>query len=214
MIHLFAGWDEREAVGFHVFVQSVMKRASQPVSIVPLSSMGLPQGSNAFTLSRFLVPELMAYRGHAIFCDGSDMLMRADIAELDALFDPRYAVQLVKHAPYKTKHKIKYKGTSMECPNTNYERKNWTSVMLINCEHEAWGREGPASVLQALQLRTLADSEIGELPSAWNVLADEDQPIDGAKVLHWTAGVPAFAAYAQSPGAKHWHRERADMERI
>jgi hypothetical protein len=138
VINLFCGWDKREADGFHVFTHSVITRATQPVSIVPIAGMGMQQGSNAFTLSRFMVPWLMGYQGHAIFCDASDMLMLGDIADLDALFDDRYAVQVVKHPDYRTKHKTKYRGTDMECPNMDYNRKNWASVMLMNCEHPAW----------------------------------------------------------------------------
>ena len=92
MIRLFAGYETREAVGFHVFAHSVIERASKPIVITPLSAMSMPQGSNAFTLSRFLVPWLCGFKGHAIFADASDMLCLADIAELDALFDPNYAV--------------------------------------------------------------------------------------------------------------------------
>jgi hypothetical protein len=43
-------------------------------------------------LSRFLVPWLCNFKGHAIFADGSDMICLADIAELDSLFDPSKAV--------------------------------------------------------------------------------------------------------------------------
>jgi hypothetical protein len=213
-VELFCGLDEREAVGFAVFAHSVNARASKPIAITALGSMGLPQGSNTFTVSRFAVAEILEHRGHGIFCDASDMLVMADVAELDALFDDRYAIQVVKHENYKTRNKVKYIGTSMECPNTNYERKNWASVMLVNAEHPAWRRyeSAPSSVLQALQLRFLADDEIGELPAKWNCLADEGHDIEGAKILHWTAGVPGFPHYTNAPGAELWHRERKAME--
>jgi hypothetical protein len=92
-IRLFCGYDSREAIGFHVFVHSVIERATRPVQIIPLSSMGLGKGSNAFTMSRFLVPYLSGFRGVAIFCDASDMLMLSDVAELESLAERRYAVQ-------------------------------------------------------------------------------------------------------------------------
>jgi hypothetical protein len=207
MIELFAGWDWREEVGFHVFCRSVLARASSPVRITPLGAFNGPEGTNAFTYSRFMVPSLMGYRGHAIFMDGSDMLARADIAELDRLFDPSVAVQVVKHATYKTRHKVKYVGTSLECPNANYARKNWASVMLINCEHEAW-RSVPEG-LDALQLRFIPDELIGDLPATWNCLVDEGQ--GAGNVLHWTVGVPAFSHYHNAPHAALWHEERAMM---
>lgn len=209
MINAFFGYDARESDGFHVFVHSVISHATQPVSLVPLAGLGMPEGSNAFTLSRFLVPQLMAYSGHAIFCDGCDMLMQDDIAHLDALFDARYAVQVVKHASYATRHKTKYRGTGMECPNMDYPRKNWTSVMLMNCAHPVW-RELESGLhglppLQLLQLDFLADDQIGALPDTWNRLVDEGQPVDGAKLLHWTGGMPGFSQYTDAPGAEHWH---------
>jgi len=217
MIRLFCGYDEREAIGFHVFVHSVLEHASQPVQIVPLAARGMPQGSNAFTYSRFLVPYLCDYKGHAIFVDASDMLMLADVAELDALFDPQYAVQCVQHPTYKTRHPIKYRGTSMQCPNRDYARKNWASVMLLNCEHPYWHAIDPKSLelvasVALLKLGGLrADGkegprEIGALPDKWNRIVDEGQPVDGAAVLHYTAGIPAFHSYRDTPGAEHWLR--------
>lgn len=216
MINLFCGYDAREAIGFHVFVQSVIARASEPVRVVPLAQMGLRCGSNSFTLSRFMVPALMGYRGHAIFADASDMLMLGDVAELDALFDPTKAVQVVKHEDYRTRHSRKYLGTRMECVNRDYERKNWASLMLINCEHPAWSCVHPeslkrATILDMLQLRFCTDEEIGELPRVWNVLADEGQGVWGANLLHWTAGIPAFRHYRNAPAAEHWHREREQL---
>ena len=214
MITLACGYDKREADGFHVFIHSVIKTASQPVSIVPLSSMGMQQGSNAFTLSRFMVPWLMGYQGHAIFCDASDMLMLGDIADLDTLFDDQYAVQVVKHTDYRTKHKTKYRGTDMECPNMDYNRKNWASVMILNAEHPAWknleSKLYDMAPMALLQLGFLADREIGELPDSWNRLVDEGHYVAGANLIHWTAGIPGFPVYADAPGAQLWHTARKE----
>jgi len=216
MINLFCGYDQREGVGFHVFTHSVIQRASEPVSIVPLSAMGMPEGSNTFTLSRFLVPSLMGYQGHAIFADACDMLMLSDVAELDGLFDPQYAVQVVKHPKYKTAHKIKYKGTSMECPNLNYERKNWASLMIVNCGHESWRSMNLAetATVDALRLTHCKDEEIGELPDEWNRMVDEGHSVYGAKLMHWTAGIPAFERYKDAPGSELWRKEHAASQAV
>lgn len=218
MIRLFAGFDKREAIGFSVFVHSVITRATKPVSITPLAAMGLPEGSNAFTLSRFLVPWLCSFRGHAIFCDASDMLMLGDVAELDAMFDPQFAVQVVKHPDYKTKHRTKYRGTDMECPNIDYPKKNWASVMLINCEHEVWRNTTPRSLgvlgaLHELQFVDVEGADIGRIPDSWNRLVDEGHPVESANLLHWTAGIPGFEQYADAPGADLWNTERKAMNR-
>lgn len=216
MINLFCGYDEREAVGFHVFTASVLDRATAPVAIHALDSKGLPHGSNSFTLSRFLVPQLMGYKGRAIFADACDMLMLADVAELDALFDPRYAVQVVKRPDYTSRHQRKYVGTDMECEQSNYSLKNWASLMLINCEHVAWQCIDHETIARAkpltlLQLQFILESDIGGLPACWNVLADEGDALAGAKLLHWTVGIPAFAHYADAPAADCW---RAKQQKI
>jgi hypothetical protein len=219
VIHLFCGYEPRAAIGWHVFVASVLNRASQPVAIHRLDACGLPQGSNAFTLSRFLVPWLMGYQGRAIFADAADMLMLGDIAELAQLADDRYAVQVVQH-DYKTAHPRKYVGTDMESPNVDYPRKNWASLMLINCAHELFAYVNQAHLegvrpLNMLQMHgAVAAGAVGALPDCWNRLADEGQPVEGAKLLHWTAGIPAFPQYQRAPGAQLWHAEYLRMHEL
>jgi hypothetical protein len=220
VIHLFCGYDRREALGFHVFVSSVLDRASFPVAIYPLDAGRLPEGTNSFTFSRFLVPWLMRFRGRAIFADACDMLMLGDIAALDALADPTKAVQVVPHS-YKTRNPVKYIGTDMQCPNLDYERKNWASLMLINCEHPSWSGMTPERVrefatvpTQLLGFRWMPDSAIGFLPDEWNRLVDEGQAAEGAHLMHWTAGIPGFPHYANAPGADAWRRQRTVMEQI
>jgi len=211
-IRVFVGYDEREAIGFSVFCHSLLARASRPVSIIPLTSMGLPVGSNAFSLSRFLVPYLCEWRGHAIFLDGSDMLCEGDIAELDALFNPLMAVQCVQHPEYETRHPVKYRGTAMQCVNRNYARKNWMSAAIFNNEHRAWVGLTPENlekrgILPSLQLVNVPDDAIGDLPAKWNVLIDEGQESEGAKLLHFSSGIPAFPLYRTTRGSREWFRE-------
>jgi hypothetical protein len=214
-MRIFCGYDEREAEGFDVFAHSVKRHASVPVHLFRLDSMGLPTGTNAFTLSRFLVPELCKYSGWAVYMDACDMLCLGDVAELAALQDEHCAVQVVKH-DYKTRHKLKYVGSDMECPNRDYPRKNWASVMLINCAHPAWvdvSRESLATapLVPTLQFGMLSRAEIGTLPDEWNRLVDEGQPVEGAKIAHWTAGTPFMYYYQDAPGADLWFAERGMM---
>lgn len=214
MLKIFCGFDPREAPGFHVFCASVIHRASIPVSFIPLHNQGMPQGTNAFTLSRFLIPHLVGYQGRAVFMDAADMICLTDVRELEVMLEALpddIGVALVKHN-YTTKHKVKYIGTPMESPNTNYERKNWASVMLINCEHIGWKVLTPSAIasrniLSTLQFEFMNDGEIVGMSREWNVLVDEGQPIEGAKILHWTAGIPAFEHYKNAPGANLWEEE-------
>lgn len=214
MIRLFCGYDERESIGFSVFVHSVIARATVPVAITPLAAMGMAQGTNTFTRSRFLVPYLCGFNGWAIFMDASDMLMLADVSELGHSFNPEFAVQVVQHPDYETRHPRKYVGTEMEADNRNYPRKNWASVMLFNCEHPEWqdmtpDRVGAYPIADLLSLSFLGE-DVGMLHPKWNRLVDEGQP--AGKVLHWTAGIPAFEQYADTPFADQWFEERRRME--
>lgn len=223
MINIYAGFDPREEAGTHIFVSSVLQRSTSPVCIVPLHldlfrsfyAAGHRDGTNAFIYTRFLIPFLQDFKGWAIFADGADMMVRADVSELWALRDPYKAVQVVKHA-YTTKHPRKYVGTKMEADNQDYPCKNWSSLMLVNCSHFAWRQMTPERIQQMsgpeLHRFSWMDREvIGELPVEWNWIADEYGENPEAKLLHWTAGVPAFPHYAQAP---HSDEFRAQLGRV
>jgi len=218
MIRLFCGHDEREAIGTHVFISSVLRRTSQPVSFLPLNIKGMQRdGSNAFIYSRFLVPWISGYKGTAIFADGADMLCRADIAELWDLQDPHMAVQVVKH-DYISQYTRKYVGTSMEANNESYSRKNWSSLMIINCAHYAWRKITPESIVDMsgpdLHRFTFIDERyIGMLPFAWNHLVMEYPHSQNVKIAHFTLGIPAFKEYRHCPFAGEWQDEVREVTR-
>jgi hypothetical protein len=213
-VKLFAGYDLREAVGYHTFCQSVLENSSLPVSITPLNLTNIPwysdhrnMGTNAFNHSRFLVPSLCDYQGWAIFADGSDMLCLGDITDLWNLRDNYFAVQLVKHR-YTTGHFRKYIGTPMEADNIDYSRKNWSSLMLINCNHDSWQGLGDISNKESKYLHRfefLQDDHIGELPQEWNHLVREQVYNPLAQIAHFTLGIPAFKEYSSDDYSKTWH---------
>lgn len=208
-IRLFIGTDEREQVGVHVFCHSVWRLASVPVFITPISHKALSDGTNAFTLSRFLIPYFCGYNGDAIWADGADMLCLSDIAELAAMYDPFKAVQVVKHE-YMTKHPIKYLGQK----NYDYERKNWSSLMLINCGHFSWRKITPESIgeMSGTELHRfsfMADKHIGELPKEWNYICDEPNQQGPAKIAHFSIGLPVW--YPKHEYAQQWFDARDSM---
>lgn len=212
-IPVFVGYDPREAVAYHTCANSIIRHASRPVAIVPLA-LNLfddykethTDGSNHFIYSRFLVPHLMEYSGHAIFIDG-DMIVRDDIVELWEQRDVTKDVQVVKH-DYRTRMAEKYLGA----PNEDYPRKNWSSVILWNCNSFPNRRLTPNFVQQSTgsflhRFSWLDDERIGELPREWNWLPDEYGPNPDAKLLHYTLGTPCFHEFATTPMADEWHRE-------
>lgn len=214
MIPIFIGFDPREAIAYHVCTNSIIRHSTQTVSLTPLALNNLSNykekhtdGSNHFIYSRFLVPYLMEYKGWALFLDG-DMLLRDDISKLWDLRDDSKAVMVVKH-DYKTRMPVKYLGAK----NEDYPRKNWSSVILWNCGHEANKSVSPdfiqnATGAQLHRFTWLDDNLIGNLPVAWNWLPDEFGSNINAKLLHFTLGTPCFHDFATSPMADEWHREK------
>ena len=218
MIRYFVGYDTREAVAFSVLAHSIHRRASEPVAVAPVMLSEL-QGvfrreknalqSTEFSFSRFLVPWMCGYEGWAIFSD-CDMLVLDDVARLWALRDERYAVQVVKHV-HVPKEDTKFLGAVQ----TKYEKKNWSSVMLMNCAKcTALTPEyvNTASGLELHQFKWLAgDHLIGELPHAWNHLVGYDAPRADASLVHFTIGGPYFKEYENCEYAKQWFAEKEDM---
>jgi lipopolysaccharide biosynthesis glycosyltransferase len=158
--------------------------------------------STEFAISRFLVPAL-ARSGWALFID-CDMLIRADLSSLFALCDDRFAVMCVKHD-----HKSEARMKMDNQPQTNYSRKNWSSVMLFNCEHPSndalsvdYVNSVPGRDLH--RFAWLDDEEIGALPPAWNWLADEQAPISNPYIVHHTLGSPCLPGYQNAPFADEW----------
>lgn len=209
MVNIFAGYDPREADGFHVFIQSVIDNTSMPISIIPVHQSifrRMARGTNQFGDLRFLIPKVMDYKGMAVWMDGSDMMLRSDVKDLIDLYDPFMAVQVVKH-DYKTKSPRKYVGTKMECDNLDYPRKNWSSVMLINCAHKNWFNmniDDPAIKLHRFE--HIEDRFIGELPIEWNHLVGEYPYNPEAKLVHFTLGIPSFYKYAFCDYNMEWDR--------
>lgn len=223
MIRYFIGYDEREAGAFSVLSYSIQKRASQPVAITPvmldqLEKAGLywrepnALASTDFSFSRFLVPYLCDFQGWALFSD-NDMLMLDDVAKLWALRDERYAVQVVKHN-HVPREETKFLGKAQ----TKYQKKNWSSVMLLNCARCAKLTPeyvNTASGLELHQFKWLEGDElIGELPAKWNHLVGYDPPRKDASLVHFTIGGPYFDEYRDCEYAAEWFAERDRMNKV
>ena len=209
-INIVVGFDQREAVAYHAFTQSVIEKSSLPVSFIPLAINSLYEykethndRSNDFVYSRFLTPFLNDFRGWAIFADG-DMICKADIKELWDLRDDTKAVLVVKHN-YQTKSFKKYLGNI----NENYPKKNWSSLILWNCEHPKHKILTPEYIAKQTgkylhRFSWLKDHDIGEIPKEWNWLAIE-YPINlEAKLIHYTLGTPCFKDFRETDMATKW----------
>jgi hypothetical protein len=227
MNQVFIGHDSRELDAYQVCVDSMRKRSKVDPIITPISSKtlgniytrpettrdgvrydvisGAPMATE-FSLARFFVPYL-ARKGWAIFCD-CDFLWRADVNELFALADPRYAIQVVAH-PSLPSGPSKMDGQ----PQLGYARKNWSSLILFNCEHPSvhlpLAYLNSARGLELHQFDWVSNELIGKLPWTWNwlcgveplpVLREQEDP----KAVHFTLGVPSMPGYEKQPYADEW----------
>jgi lipopolysaccharide biosynthesis glycosyltransferase len=222
-VPVYVGYDPKESISWHVFVQSIMETSSSPLSIHPVyvknyrkifNRVSDSKQSNEFSFSRFLVPYLQNYQGTAIFMD-CDMLMRTDINELYEIgkIHPEKAVHVVQH-DYEPKDKIKYLGQAQH----SYPRKNWSSVVVWNCGHKANKNVTPDFVnngtgAELHRFTWLKDKEIGSLDVSWNWLVgeyvDTDQKVN-VKNVHWTVGGPYFDEYCDVEFSEQWR----EMEKI
>ena len=212
-IPVFVGYDPREAIAYHVCVNSIIRNASAPVAIIPVALNLFTDykethgdNSNHFVYTRFLVPYLMDFKGRAIFIDG-DMVVRGDIIELYESLKTAHDVAVVKH-DYKTRMPVKYMGA----PNEDYPRKNWSSVIVWDCQSYPNRRltpdfvqKQPGSFLH--RFSWIDDDRIQALPIEWNWLPDELGENTEAKLLHYTLGTPCFHEFTDTTQAEEWHSE-------
>lgn len=224
---VYIGFDSAEIDAYAVAQHSMQRRSSVPLEFTPLiasrlRSSGLvtrdvdarggmydlasqaPQATE-FANTRFIVP-LLAQSGPALFID-CDMLVMADVAELFREFDSSKAVQVVKHA-HNPVEKTKMNGA----PQTAYSRKNWSSVILWNCDHPA-NRRLTLSMINDWPGRDLhnflwlADAEIGELSPRWNWLVNVQPRPAADGIAHFTLGGPWLPGWKEQPFDELWLQE-------
>lgn len=210
-IKMVIGFDRRESIAYHTFVQSILDKATMPVSFLPLAINTLKgyeethmDKSNDFIYSRFLTPYLNKFQGWAIYADG-DMICQSDIKELWSMKDESKALQVVKHN-YKTRAQNKYLGNI----NKDYPRKNWSSLVLWNCEHPKHRVLTPEFIAGQTgkylhRFSWLDENDIGEIPKEWNWLAVEYPKNYEAKLIHYTLGTPCFKDYKETEMAEIWY---------
>lgn len=159
--------------------------------------------STEFAISRFMVP-IICQSGWALFVD-CDVIFLSDPHELLGLADPSKAVMCVKHDHFGD-------GTKMVNKKQQpYPRKNWSSVMLFNCNHMANQRltiedinRRPGRDLHAFYW--LHDSEIGGLSPEWNWLVNVTEKPENPKIAHFTNGGPWLPEWPGAPHDELWER--------
>jgi lipopolysaccharide biosynthesis glycosyltransferase len=228
---VFLGYDEREKLAYDVARFSIQRRTDKTVQVIPLELKSLTHilarpiekkdgklwcpisqahMATEFAISRFCVPFLT--KGWALFAD-SDIVCLTDIKHLFALADEKYAVMVVKHNQHSGS------DTKMDGQvQSYYSRKNWSSVMLFNCDHPS-NRNLTKEMLNTLPGRDLhafcwlKDDEIGELPLGWNYLVNVTNKNCDLKLLHYTEGGAWFKDWEEKPTDKIWKDELEAMKK-
>lgn len=219
-LKIFIGWDSREDIAYQVAKLSILNHASVPVEIIPIKQKDLRKeglywrdvdnlAATEFTYTRYLIPKLADYKGWALFID-CDFVFLDDVAKLFDQIDDRYAIMCAQH-DYTPKPGIKMDGKVQ----TVYPRKNWSSMMLINCEHPDNAVLTPELVNDPEKTGAffhrfswLEDEKIGKLSHEWNWLVGwYNEPEDGKPLaLHYTEGGPWFPQYEDCEYAVEWYR--------
>lgn len=205
---IFVGFEPSTALSYWVLRASI-KSYWPEAEVVPIVQTGCrlrleysrppdPLASTEFTYTRFLTPYLAGYEGWALFMD-SDMLVRGDLRELlTVTTEPGVALACVQHDHQPVETRKMRQGTHAAA-QTQYPRKNWSSLILFNCEHLACRSLTPEVVSTAVpsylhQFGWVDDDDVKSLPTkfnwleGWNNLEDDPDPL----VVHFTRGIPGI----------------------
>ena len=226
--HSIAGWCEHtipifgvvlnDLIGEGLYTRPMEMRQVKTNEGVPVDTLwdnisGFPM-STEFAISRFFILELVKRHfpengGWALFVD-CDVLARGFIDDIfhAAEQQPDKAVVCVPH-----EHKV-IEGENKKdgAISTNYNRKNWSSVMLFNRDHPA-NKGLTLELLNTVPGRDLhrfcwlKDDEIGYLDNKWNHLVGVDSivsPSPSPALVHFTNGGPWLPKYNTVQYAAEW----------
>lgn len=217
---VFVGYDSREDIAWKVCRHSLLRHSDEGVNVIPLRQLVLrelglyhrpidAEASTEFSLTRFLTPYLAAQHGWVLFCD-CDFLFTTDVRRVLDGLDRTKAVYCVQH-DYVPAHQIKMDGQRQAA----YPRKNWSSLMIFNCDHPDVRALTPATVnsMSPAYLHRFEwvrdNSSIGALDLDWNFLEGEyPMPARTPKVIHYTNGGPWFEQWQDCDYADLWLHER------
>ena len=224
-LRIYVGYDPREHDAYEVCKYSILHNTEANVEIIPIKQKKLrkqdiywreddPLSSTEFTFTRFLIPYLAEYNGWALFID-CDFVFTDDVQNLFNHANDKYAVMCAQH-DYKPKEGLKMDGKQQHV----YPRKNWSSMMLINCAHPS-NRKLDLNLVNNPnktgayfhRFSWLTDKEIGRLSHQWNWLVGHyKSPEHGTpQALHYTEGGPWFDDYRECEFNHIWYEYKIKL---
>lgn len=225
-IRCFIGWDPKDALAYDVLVESILDNTKERVEIIPIKDHELrwkklywrgyrvdPDGqmwdardgkpfSTAFSFTRFCVPMMNNFADEKVIFMDADMMFKADIGELYEWASKSKAVSVVQHKHEPTED-VKMGGLVQ----TLYERKNWSSLMVMNtamCRglDRYTVNNMPGAYLHGM--KWVGDEQIGSLPEGWNWLEGWSSPTIPPLNVHFTRGTPDMPGCENVDYADEW----------
>lgn len=219
VLHVFVGFDTRnygQTLAFEGCYRSIMAKSNTNKYDIKIHQLNLKElikdglfyrdydilASTEFTYTRFLVPYLCDFKGKAVFCD-SDFIWDVCVSEVFDYLKDDHAVACVKH------NYIPRKSFKMDSrAQTVYPRKNWSSLMVFNCEHPSTKQLTVSAVNEKSpawlhRMQWAEDDEIDEIPYQYNYLVGYYHTND-AKVYHYTDGGPWHPGYEDVQYGDKW----------
>ncbi len=222
----FIGWDSKDVAAYDVLVDSIKSNTKEQVQIIPVKDHELrwrklywrPYSvdadgqmwdkrdgkpfSTAFSFTRFCVPMMNNFADEWVVFMDADMMFRADIAELFDWASKSKAVNVVQHQ-HAPKEDTKMGGLLQ----TLYERKNWSSLMVMNTARckgldRYTVNNMPGAYLHGM--KWVQDEEIGSLPEGWNWLEGWSSPDIKPMNVHFTRGTPDMPGCENVDYASEW----------
>lgn len=211
-LNVYIGYDKREHIAYEVSKASIEKYSGVKVEAIVKSRWAdfkykdVKSSSSEFTMTRFLTPYINNFTGFALFID-CDTLIQTSIEKILEEADLNCAVNCVQH-DYIPKTSIKMDNKTQHV----YPRKNWSSVMLFNCQHPlVVNNLSYTKVVEAtpkyLHRMEWAKESIGSLHHTWNYLAGYYDDIEKPNIIHYTDGGPWFDNYKNCTFADEWRKE-------
>jgi hypothetical protein len=210
---IFVGADRSQYLAVLVLEHSIKRHTSLNIKLRSMQDTVLPdpkdirQGKRTgFSFARFAIPQIMGYKGRAIYLD-ADMLVFRDFRELWNLSFAGAKVIIQEDLPAKAQNQAK--------PGALKKRIKQCSVMLLDCEAlKDWD---PARIIEGLdgqytyhellyEMCILDESEINYgVPFEWNSLEYYEPGKTG--LIHFTDMNTQPWVYANNPNGYLFHEE-------
>lgn len=222
LLRMYVGYDPKEQIAHDVCVHSIKSTGSN-IDVRRLYSKDIPQynrnmpneiQSTDFTFTRFLIPELMNYKGYGIYVDSDFLFLKDPISMLKDVNtnDKNIALWVVKHPEYIPKSSSKMNNI----PQHTQYRKNWCSLIIYNNAHPIIKGMCNSQYVNTIprgkslhELLLVPNEMIGEMPLEWNTL-DGYYYLKHPHAIHYTDGGP-WHGYRDTTYAHLWEKAYREM---